>query len=207
MGRGTLKFKGDDGPKHKKKETKSKIDKDATAGGNSLSVAAASSGAATAAASAPAAAAAAPAIMAGSGRITTSGTVVSGYETKFGKEVRVGDALLIGSVMRVVTIVLSELSMNLSSAFPSDFKEPTKYSYVTKPRNQELDEKVMELKQKKAEAETSEHAFAGYAGSQVVYRERTAHGSYRTKRAGTADNLTRSDLLEIRAKKTSDKYC
>jgi hypothetical protein len=205
MGRGTLKFKGDDGPKHKKKKTKSKIDKDAIAGGTSSSVFAASSGAAAVASAL--AAAAAPAIMAGSGRITTSGTVVSGYETKFGKEVRVGDALLIGSVMRVVTIVLSELSMNLSSAFPSDFKEPTKYSYVTKPRNQELDEKVMELKQKKAEAETSEHAFAGYAGSQVVYRERTAHGSYRTKRAGTADNLTRSDLLEIRAKKTSDKYC
>jgi hypothetical protein len=206
MGRGTLKFKGDDGPKRKTKK-KSKIDKDTSDGGTSMSVVAASSGAAAAAASATATSSTAPAIMAGSGRITTSGTVVTGYETKFGKEVKVGDALLVGSVMRVVTIVLSELSMNLSSAFPSDFKEPINYSYVAKPRNQELDEQVMELKKKKAEAETTEHAFAGYAGSQIVYRERTAHGSYRTKRTGTADNLTRSDLLEIRAKKTSDKYC
>lgn len=194
MGRGALKFKGDDGPKRKKKKH-SKVE--------TVTSSETSHSALAGVATSPSA----PTISVASGKITTSGTVVTGYETKFGKEVRVGDALLVGSVMRVVTIVLSETSINLSSAFPDDFKQPTKFSYVAKPRNQEIDAKVVEIKKKKAETEKAEHAFGGYAGSEVVYRERTEHGSYRTKRAGTADHLTRSDLLEIRAKKTSDKYC
>lgn len=198
MGRGALKFKGDGGGPKRKKKKRTKMDIVADTTGNSTSVQPSAKVIAKASS---------PTVTNGSGKITTSGTVVTGHETKFGSEVRVGDAILVGSVMRVVTIVLSGASINLSSSFPKDLKEPTKYSYISKPRNQEVDAKVIELKQKKAAAETAEHAYGGYAGSEVVYRERTEHGSYRTKRAGTAADLTRSDLLEIRAKKTSDKYC
>jgi hypothetical protein len=44
----------------------------------------------------------------------------------------------------------------------------------------------------------------------VVYRERTEHGNYRIKQMKVVDGnaiTNRSDLLDMRSKKTSDKYC
>jgi hypothetical protein len=41
----------------------------------------------------------------------------------------------------------------------------------------------------------------------LVYRERTEHGGYRIRKEIINEDATRSDLLNMRAKKKSDKYC
>ena len=42
---------------------------------------------------------------------------------------------------------------------------------------------------------------------EIMYREKTEHGSYRIMREQTDVEMSRSDLLSFRAKKKSDRYC
>lgn len=46
-------------------------------------------------------------------------------------------------------------------------------------------------------------------GQELVYRERTEHGGYRIRREVIRDGnrVTRTDLLDMRTQKKSDKYC
>ena len=66
-------------------------------------------------------------VLTGTGRISTSGTTVQGHEgTKFMRELRAGDAVVIThpttlcDETRLVKMVLSDSSMGISSAFSSD---------------------------------------------------------------------------------------
>jgi hypothetical protein len=175
-----------------------------------------------------------PQITVGRGKITVSGTVVTGYDTKFSTDVQVGDALLVQNEMRVITMRLSDISLNLSSAFSQSVvtSKPISYSYICKPRDvtkeSEIEQRKAEI-EKAADIERHQNAFAsvitttnassavGSASSTtldknntIVYRERTEHGNYRIKQMKVADGKTitnRSDMLDIRSKKTSDKYC
>jgi hypothetical protein len=158
-----------------------------------------------------ASAAASPKIRTGRGRITVSGTVVTGIDTCFTKELAVGDAILVDNEMRVITMCLSDASLNISSPFVRQHHGiPVPFQYVPKPRG---DGSAVEAQRRAAEEERQHeveaHAFGPYSGGrgELVYRERTEHGNYRFKRAATSTGSTRSDLLEQRAKKTSDKYC
>lgn len=240
---GALVFKGEgggDGAKGKSKK-KSKR-KTTTTGDNNNSDAAAvvvaaaaavvesEQGASTAAAAATAAshpkqntaAAASTAVKRGSGKITTSGTVVTGHETRFMKEIGVGDAILVDindikngqqqqQEMRVVTMRLSDVSLNLSSAFTQNVATPAQFFYIPKPRDAAKEAATARERAVAAAAEEGRHHYAAGNGTgELVYRERTEHGNYRTKRVKLDDGMSarnRSDLLELRAKKTSDKYC
>ena len=234
MGKGKLLFKGDR-PK-KKKKSKSKhlslskdnkneaelvtassshqssssspgaVDNDATVAGvadtsDRKSVAASSSSA--------------PTVRAGSGKITTSGTVVTGYDgtTKFEKEVAQGDALLCvingREELRVITMRLSNVSLNLSSPFSQNLSIPTSYQFIKQPRDKMKERKLAKKKELETKQEREQHAYDLYQSTEaVVYREKTETGSYRIKRdtieGGAA---SRGRLLELRAKKSSDKYC
>ena len=135
-----------------------------------------------------------PQVRDGKGLITTSGTVVTGHEgTQFTKQLSVGDALVVGSELRVVTMCLSDASLNLSSALAQNLTTPTAYQFVRKPRK-----KVVATAATSAEEDFSR---------ELVYQEKTASGSYRTRREQLEGPVSRGDLLEMRSKKKSDKYC
>jgi G3E family GTPase len=160
-----------------------------------------------------------PTIKDGTGKITTSGTVVSGQNTKFEKEISIGDAIIITFTdnnnqkkeeMRVVTMRLSNISLNLSSAFSQNVSLPLNFRYVRKPRNVEQEQRKERQKQNEEAKEKEKSAYDIYGdGNTLVYREKTETGSYRLKQQhiSSTSQSTRGDLLHLREKKTSDKYC
>jgi hypothetical protein len=115
--------------------------------------------------------------------------------------------------MRIVTMRLSDTSLNVSSPF-SEPVSSIQFYYIPKPRNV-AHETRMENKKRMREAKDEEAKASGLYGTtdEFVYREKTQHGSYRIQRvkldtsktAGQA--LSRGELLDMRTKKKSDKYC
>lgn len=170
--------------------------------------------AALASASAPTPTPTPPSMKTGTGTITTSGTVVTGHETRFEKELSAGDAIMcvLGNgqeELRVITMRLSNASLNLSSAFSSDLKNPTSFQYIRKPRDVQKERAEANKRHAETLQEQKTHAFDLYGNESLVYREKTETGSYRIKREqlNRGGSRSRGDLLEMRAKKTSDKYC
>ena len=153
-----------------------------------------------------------PQINAGSGKITASGTVVTGFGTKFEKELAVGDAVIVildgKQEMRVVRMRLSDTSCGISSAFSVSLMNPTSYQIIRKPTNSIAEAKKKREQSQKELEELEQSAFGTFRGTnELVYRERTEHGSYRIQKVGLDSERSRTDLLSMRAKKTSDKYC
>ena len=158
-----------------------------------------------------------PQLRQGTGHITTSGTVVTGHDTRFMKEINSGDAVVVNQEMRVVTMRLSDISINLSSAFTQNYATPVCFQYICKPRSGPSATAKAEAREK-ATIE-GQHAFDIYKGgsggsssgnvgsSELVYREKTENGSYRIKRVQVDGSKDRVDLLDLRTKKKSDKYC
>ena len=226
MGRGLLVFKGDD-KKAKKKKSKSKHRKSSTEEPSETTVAVAvmkskppqqepdepqSTTKTTTSIETPK-------IQNGTGQITTSGTVVAGHETRFTRELSVGDAILVKlqdeqeQEMRVVTMRLSDVSLNLSSPFSQDIRIPTSFQYIHKPRDVQREAQLAHQEAIQNAKQEEQQAFGTYYTDKkddLVYREKTTHGSYRIKKVqvqGSKQPLTRGDLLELRSKKKSDKYC
>lgn len=182
-----------------------------------------------------------PKIEKGSGKIISSGTVITGISTKFRTEFTAGDALIIHyyhsdsqsshqkqqkeeltQEMRVVTMCLSDTSCAISSAFSNDLKQPMPFSLVRKPRDEDKEREKAFSKQKEEWMETERTAFGTYEsgtghGSMdgggrggngiLVYREKTETGSYVIKKEELNTEVTRDELLNMRAKKKSDRYC
>lgn len=217
---GKLVFKGEEKAKKKKKKSKSSVGtiQEGTANhANGLGESIGESGIDNAHLDPPAAAHASsvplPSITTGRGLISTSGTVATGHGgTSFKSDLRIGDAIIAqtqrGEEMRVVTMVLSQISISISSAFSSDLKTPTQYKFIVKPRDikRENAEKARKAMAEKEEVETRAMGTYGNKG-EIVYREKTEHGSYRIRREQTDVDMSRSDLLSMRAKKKSDRYC
>ncbi|KAG9410735.1 hypothetical protein AC1031_018758 [Aphanomyces cochlioides] len=87
----------------------------------------------------------------GSGRIHTSGTTVMGkMGTRFSHELSIGDALIIlhptslKEETRIVTMVLSDVSISISSPFSSDLISTTTFSYIKAPP-EEVDKDELEV--------------------------------------------------------------
>ena len=226
MGKGKLKFKGDD-KKAKKKSSSKKKSSGSISGieghaslvnNNDMSTQhQADATLPTSLDSKPAAVAQqqieGPKISTGQGLITTSSTVVSGHGTSFKTELRVGDAIIVQNEkgveeMRVITMVLSSVSISLSSSFSTNVKRPSSYKYIIKPRNDKRD-KARKIAMQKAEKEEIETRAQGTYGGEkeIVYREKTAHGGYRIRKEQASSDMGRSDLLAFRSKKKSDRYC
>ena len=163
-----------------------------------------------------------PVIREGKGQITVSGTVIMGHYTKFNSCLNTGDAILVQipskdgqssrEEMRVLTMRLSDTSASISSAFSHDLKHPTNFKYITKPRNLQKERSEKEKKEKLTKEEIERSAFGTYksgdsSSKEFVYRERTEQGSYRIRRETVDSNSTRSDLLQMRSQKKSDKFC
>lgn len=154
-----------------------------------------------------------PSINTGTGRISTSSTVVSGHGTSFKSQLRVGDAILVHTQkgdeeMRVVTMVLSNISASISSAFSSSISTPMPFKYISKPRDDKRDKATKVAKAKQEQEEVEQRAMGTYGEKGVItYRIKTEHGGYRIKKEEANSDMTRSDLLSVRAQKKSDRYC
>eukprot|EP00986_Skeletonema_menzelii_P002465 scaffold665_cov132-Skeletonema_menzelii.AAC.2 len=229
MGRGKLKFKGEEKAKKKKSSSKKKLSGvGAEVGGeDSINTAASSAGTESIAQQQSSVAAAAsshqitrnesavslqkPQVSQGQGTITTSSTVVTGHGTSFKTQLHVGDALLArtsrGEEMRVIKMVLSPISISISSGFSSDLKTPTQFKYISKPRDVARESHAKAAKARMEQEEVEQRAMGTYGNKEIIYRERTEHGSYRIKREKATTDMSRSDLLSVRAKKKSDRYC
>mmetsp|Transcript_11163 Transcript_11163/g.20901 ORF Transcript_11163/g.20901 Transcript_11163/m.20901 type:complete len:250 (-) Transcript_11163:821-1570(-) len=158
-------------------------------------------------------------IQKGEGRITSSGTVLYGHETRFTSDFNAGDAILVNvpleedgtmrEEMRVITMRLSDISASISSAFTNDLKTPTTFQFIRKPRDVRKERKEKDIHEKLTKEEIERTSFGTYAGGgrELVYRERTEHGSYRIRKEIIQEDATRSDLLNMRSQKKSDKYC
>ena len=233
MGKGKLKFKGDKEPTKKKKKSKHQgpasslvpVGSEAVpshAPDISLPSSSTSARLSSASTQSQAQVPQGPVIQIGQGRITSSGIVLYGHETKF-KTINAGDAILVdvpmddGSSreeMRVLTIRLSDTSASISSAFSNDLKRPTPFKYIIKPRNIQKERTDKDKKDRMTKDEMERNAFGTYqsggvAGGEkeLVYRERTENNSYRIRRETVKDDTTRGDLLDMRSKKKSDKFC
>jgi hypothetical protein len=216
MGKGQLLFKGD---KPKKKKKRSKHSKTTTEEDEPNGAVAEASTPVVEPTPAPASktkkakksaeddTVAAPTVRKGTGTITTSGTVVTGHDTRFEKEVAAGDAILCNDELRVITMRLSNGSLNLSSTFSKSVKTPTAFQYISKPRNLAKERKDAQKLHQETQHEQQVHAFDLYNNESLVYREKTETGSYRVKREEVQGGNTRGDLLQMRAKRQSDKYC
>jgi len=214
MGRGALVFKGDAPKKKSKKKKHSKKDAATTAAVEQHHAAVLPPIVRPQQQSQSQQQQEVPIMEEGTGRVTTSGTVVTGHDTRFDKELNQGDALIIRNgdqqEMRVVTMRLSNNSCAISSAFSENCKLPTPFSIINKPRNKEQEQKQKQLAARKEQEETEQLAFGTYGtNDELVYREKTEHGSYRIQRVKieNPNTTTRGDLLQMRTQKKADKYC
>ena len=154
-------------------------------------------------------------VLVGSGRISTSGTTVHGHDdTLFMREISVGDAIIVKhpatlcDETRIVKFVLSDLSLSISSPFSTDLCSTCKFRYIKAPKEEENFEAVADAKRSKVIREENA-AFGTYAsdgGTKFVYR--TKHGfGYKIHTSTTDAAMTRESLLDMRAKKKSDRHC
>ena len=105
-------------------------------------------------------------------------------------------------------MVLSQISISISSAFSSDLKTPTEFSYINKPRDVKKENAARAQKALEEKEAVERQAMGTYGNNgEIVYREKTEHGSYRIRREIASSEMSRSDLLAIRAMKKSDRYC
>ncbi len=108
-------------------------------------------------------------------------------------------------------MVLSNTSIGISSAFSSDLISTTPFRYIKAPKDEEDESaKAAQVTQKKHRAE--EEAFGTYAsagGSKFTYRvkKNSAFGGYKIVTESTNKEMSREELLEMRAKKKSDRHC
>lgn len=154
-----------------------------------------------------------PQMKEGTGSITTSQNVCQGHGTVFKNQLRAGDAIVAltkagAEEMRVVTMVLSNVSISLSSPFSTDLSTPTSFRYICKPRNDKKERAAKAQRARREQEEVETRAMGTYGGNQeIIYREKTAQGGYRIRKERATTEMSRSDLMDIRSKKKSDRYC
>jgi homogentisate 1,2-dioxygenase len=112
--------------------------------------------------------------------------------------------------MRIVKMLLSDVSISISTPFSSDLISTTPYSYISAPTKKKSVSEVDEAKGKDRE-ELEKAAFGTYAsnasGTQFTYRENNGHGSYRIITEHLDQEKSREELLLMRNQKKSDKFC
>ena len=134
-GVGTLRFKGDGETKHKKRSKKEKKEKKKKKEKGDRKRSRHDDGDAKGGGAGPSQ----PPqeelkILVGTGRFLSSGTTVQGVGTAFQTELRAGDAIIVrhpttlSEETRIVTMVLSSISLSLSSPFSTDLISATAFS-------------------------------------------------------------------------------
>jgi hypothetical protein len=156
-------------------------------------------------------------VLKGAGRITTSGTALQGHGTSFMSQLSQGDALIVthpSTLMdetRLVSMVLSDTSIGISSAFSSDLISTTSFHYVKAPKKTASaeDQRVAQKKRKAQEEDSAFGTYSSGGGDRIVYRVKKAgtYGGYEIVTEDAHQDMSREDLLKVRSQKKSDRYC
>ena len=144
------------------------------------------------------------------GKIITSGKAVHGSETTFNKELEVGDFIIIDNVSsgeqerRKVNMVLSLRSCGIEEPFSTDIINKQDFLYQKKPKLKErvkaVDDVINErLALEKAHTQAVEE-------EEVEFRVKKG-GAYEYVKEKVKGGLSKEDLLDIRVKKKTDKFC
>jgi len=154
----------------------------------------------------------------GVGRITSSGTTIYGHFTAFTDQLAVGDAIIVQHPQtlveetKAVRMVLSNTSISVSSAFSSDLISTTAFRFAKAPKaaQADVDEEAARKREKANHAEKEAvGTYASDGGTMFTYRVKKegAAGGYRIVSERTNGEVTRGDLLDMRAKKKADRHC
>ena len=163
---------------------------------------------------------AAPILMVGTGRLLSSETTISGVDgTKFMEELSVGDAVIVQDPntfkheTRIVKMVLSNVSISISSSFPSNFISGQSFTYMKAPKQTAKKDEKESSRKRKHEAE-EKSAFGTYAGGgtvgeTVTYRVKKAgaYGGYEIVTETATEGKSREELLDMRCSKKGDRIC
>ena len=97
-----------------------------------------------------------------------------GTGTKFMDQLASGDAVIIThpttlqQETRIVTMVLSNVSIAISSAFSSDLISNTRFTFIKKPRDLVAEGQAAEANKKKKKKEDEALAFGTYVSTTVI---------------------------------------
>eukprot|EP00624_Nannochloropsis_granulata_P001734 evm.model.NODE_1851_length_5616_cov_17.185007.2 len=155
----------------------------------------------------------------GTGRITSSGQIVTGYETEFLQELRVNDALIIThpstfiEETRIIKMIVSNSGMSLSSGFSTDLISTTGFRYLHPPEEEgedgrEAREEEGRKREKAGEEDKAFGTYGGGGGTKLVYRVKKGgtYGGYKIVTEDTGAALSRTELLERRLQHKSDRH-
>lgn len=203
---GRLKLKGDDDERKKKKKKKRKHQSDADDQPIDAPIPAPSEG--------PEASALTP--VPGTGTVQTSGTIVMGADTRFSRELTVGDSLCVTIIdrfrnttadeAREVTMVIGDSSANLAAPFSCDVTSPSAFAVAKAVPDAAAAAAAAAAERKRRRAE--ERAAAEGTVEYEVVKEANLPWKTTvkvTERLGAG--RTREDVLDYRCTKKSDKFC
>jgi hypothetical protein len=146
----------------------------------------------------------------GSGRIITSATTVHGKDTKFQTQLKQGDFIIVlhpttlEKEEREIMVALSDKSAALKAPFSSDLISFTQFEIRKKPEFKEAGE---DLEKKFEERLESMSKKIKKPEAMLEYREKTGMWGYKNVKEKFNKELTREELLDMRAKKSRDKFC
>ena len=164
----------------------------------------------------------------GDGRVVCSGATLQGMETKFKEEIAIGDTIVVRHPQslnieeRIVTAVLSQRTLLIHNSFSGDFVSLTEY-FIRKDSDS-LRSNLSSVKKEEASGGVSGTLGASELGADEViqmelkkrlerdkksftYQQKTGMWGYKSVTQTVASDLTKEDLLDMRAKKIHDKYC
>lgn len=156
-------------------------------------------------------------ILSATGRITSSSTVVTGHYALFQEELSIGDAIIITHPItlqqetKIVRMLVSNTSISISSAFSTDLISTTTFKYIKAPKDHDAEQQEA-IKKAKINIQSEKAAFGTYASNnqqEAVYhvKKEGGFGSYKIVSESINGNTTRENLLQLRSKKKSDRYC
>jgi len=146
----------------------------------------------------------------GVGRLITSSTTIHGKDTKFLTQIKNGDFIIVQNPTTLqkeekeVSIVLSDKSASLKSPFSFDIISFSQFDIRKKSEWKEpeesLESKYEEKLQKMSKKIQKPEAV-------LEYREKTGMWGYKSVKTKFDKEMTREELLDMRAKKSRDKFC
>ncbi|GMI33473.1 hypothetical protein TrCOL_g11563 [Triparma columacea] len=149
----------------------------------------------------------------GTGSVLHSSTIVTGIDTRFLSELSQGDAFVLRNPstgkdeLRVVRFITSDQALALSSAF--SFPCPSSsssFKYVKAPK------KLKSASELQAEStakfnDTIDKAAGTTNGGKVEIRIKNSGGGYNIVQQAVDPEMSREELVNLRASKKSDRYC
>jgi len=148
----------------------------------------------------------------GAGHLQPSGTIVTGTATTFLTTLSVGDALLVQNPttlldeMRIVQFIVSETSMSLSSAFTFTSSSTLNYWFIKSPKAVKTAAEIAGDKERDFKLGT-DCASGASSGNTVQIRVNDGHGSYKVITERVEEGTSREEMLGMRTKRKSDKFC